>query len=78
MRDQVRQTLMDAGIISMVYYPIPLHRQPVYQFLGYAPGSLPNAELAAQQVLSLPMFPELALEQQTQVAQGLKTGSPDC
>jgi len=72
LRDQVRQTLMDAGIISMVYYPIPLHRQPVYQFLGYAPGSLPNAELAAQQVLSLPMFPELALEQQTQVAQGLK------
>jgi dTDP-4-amino-4,6-dideoxygalactose transaminase len=71
-RDQVRQALMDAGIISMVYYPIPLHLQPVYQALGYGAGALPMAELAAQQVLSLPMFPELALEQQRQVAQGLK------
>jgi dTDP-4-amino-4,6-dideoxygalactose transaminase len=71
-RDQVRQALADQGIICMVYYPIPLHLQPVYGALNCSPGAYPAAELAAQQVLSLPMFPELQVEQQVQVVQGLK------
>ena len=72
LRDRVRQTLLDMGIICMVYYPLPLHQQPVYRALNYSPGMFPRAELASHQVLSLPMFPELQAEQQQQVAQGLR------
>jgi dTDP-4-amino-4,6-dideoxygalactose transaminase len=72
LRDQVRQALMDRGIISMIYYPVPLHQQPVYQSLTQICPPLPAAELAAQQVLSLPMFPELTAEQQSQVVEELK------
>lgn len=71
-RDQVRQQLQDRGISSMIYYPIPLHLQPIYQSLGYQVGQFPQAEQAADEVLSLPMFPELTLEQQDQVVYGLK------
>ncbi|MFP4007542.1 MAG: DegT/DnrJ/EryC1/StrS family aminotransferase [Spirulinaceae cyanobacterium] len=71
-RDRVRSQLQERGISSMVYYPLPLHLQPVYQPLGYQLGQLPQAERAANEVLSLPMFPELTLEQQQQVIYGLK------
>ena len=71
-RDQVRQALRDRGVIAMVYYPIPLHLQPVYADLDYPPGSFPVAEQLAQEVLSLPMFPELTEEQQAQVVYALK------
>lgn len=71
-RDRVRQLMMAQGVIPMIYYPIPLHLQPVYADLGYQPGSLPMAEQAARQVLSLPMFPELSPEQQTTVVYSLK------
>lgn len=56
----------------MVYYPLPLHLQPIYQSLGYQPGQLPMSDRAAHEVLSLPMFPELSIEQQDQVVYGLK------
>jgi dTDP-4-amino-4,6-dideoxygalactose transaminase len=56
----------------MVYYPIPLHRQPVYTDLNYGEGSLPQSELAAQQVLALPMFPELSATDQERVVYTLK------
>ncbi|MDB9304738.1 MULTISPECIES: DegT/DnrJ/EryC1/StrS family aminotransferase [Cyanophyceae] len=71
-RDSVRNQLQERGVNSMVYYPHPLHLQPVYQSLGYQPGQLPVAELAAHEVLSLPMFPELTQEQQDQVIYALK------
>ena len=71
-RDTVRQKLQQQGVISMVYYPLPLHLQPVYQNLNYQPGSLPIAEQAAMEVLSLPMFPGITLEEQQQIAYGLK------
>jgi dTDP-4-amino-4,6-dideoxygalactose transaminase len=71
-RDRVQQHLREMGITTTVYYPVPLHLQPVYQPLGYQPGQLPLAEQASRQVLSLPMFPELTLEEQKQVASGLK------
>ncbi|MEO1400855.1 MAG: DegT/DnrJ/EryC1/StrS family aminotransferase [Cyanobacteria bacterium J06635_1] len=71
-RDRIRATLQTKGIMTMVYYPIPLHLQSVYQDLGYGPGSFPRSEQAARQVLSLPMFPELTLEQQERVVYGLK------
>ncbi|MGQ9870011.1 DegT/DnrJ/EryC1/StrS family aminotransferase [Leptodesmis sp.] len=71
-RDRVRSQLQEKGVASMVYYPLPLHLQPAYRELGYQPGQLPLAEQASQQVLSLPMFPEITLEQQEQVAYSLK------
>lgn len=71
-RDRVRSQLQANGISSTVYYPLPLHLQPVYQDLGYQPGRFPVSEQACHQVLSLPMFPELSPEQQEQVAYALK------
>ncbi len=72
-RDAVKQKL-DAGNItsSMIYYPVPLHLQAAYRNLGMAPGSLPEAELAAQEVLSLPMYPELTEAQIKQVSDAVK------
>ncbi len=58
-RDDVRRSLGDHGVGSSVYYPLPLHLQPAYADLGYAPGDLPRSEKAAREVLSLPIFPEL-------------------
>ncbi|OCQ97845.1 Cys/Met metabolism pyridoxal-phosphate-dependent enzyme [Oscillatoriales cyanobacterium USR001] len=71
-RDSVRNKLQEKGIGSMVYYPFPLHLQPVYKSLGYQPGSFPVAEQAGCEVLSLPMFPELDGDQQDRVVYGLK------
>lgn len=71
-RDQLRADLQAKGVNSMIYYPIPLHLQPVYQSLSYQLGQLPEADLAAAQVLSLPMFPELSHDQQDQVIYSLK------
>ena len=71
-RDLVRQRLLEKGVISMVYYPIPLHAQPVYKDLGYHPGSLPVVEKIAQEVLSLPMFPGITYDEQQQVVSTLK------
>lgn len=72
LREQIQNQMRQQGVICMVYYPIPLHLQPVYKKLGYAPGSFLAAEKAAHQVLSLPMFPELSTEQQERVVYSLK------
>lgn len=72
LRDRIRERLMDKGIISMIYYPIPLHLQPVYQDLGCQKGQLSLAEQAAREVLSLPMFPGISEAEQEQVAFALK------
>ena len=71
-RDEVRNQLQQLGVSSMVYYPLPLHLQPVYNDLGYQPGQFPVVEQACHEVLSLPMFPELSFEEQQQVVYGLK------
>lgn len=71
-RDRIRQSMQNQGVLPMVYYPVPLHLQPVYAHLGHQPGSLPASEQAARQVLSLPMFPELGLDQQAKVVYSLK------
>ncbi|MBC7971113.1 MAG: DegT/DnrJ/EryC1/StrS family aminotransferase [Verrucomicrobia bacterium] len=71
-RDQVRQQLQAEGVSSMIYYPLPLHQQPIYAVPDQHPGQLPIAEQAATEVLSLPMFPELAPDEQERVAYSLK------
>lgn len=71
-RDWVRDRLQSLGVSTMIYYPHPLHLQPVYQSLGYRAGQLPVAEQTCNEVLSLPMFPELSQQQQDQVIYALK------
>jgi dTDP-4-amino-4,6-dideoxygalactose transaminase len=71
-RDAVRAKLQEAGIISMIYYPLPLHQQEVYQDLGYKTGDFPVTEEISHQVLSLPMFPEITAAEQERVAYALK------
>lgn len=73
-RDYLRNYLQEQGIGSMIYYPIPLHQQPVYQNLGYQANQLPIVETICQEVLSLPMFPELSREQQDRVITAIKEG----
>lgn len=70
-RDAVQNTLNKMGVSTMVYYPVPIHLQPIYSGLGYRPGSFPVTETACQQVLSLPMFPELSETQAEYVVTAL-------
>jgi dTDP-4-amino-4,6-dideoxygalactose transaminase len=58
-RDKLRDVLSQAGISTGLHYPVPLHLQPAYKFLGYKPGDFPVAEKLANECLSLPLFPEL-------------------
>jgi dTDP-4-amino-4,6-dideoxygalactose transaminase len=68
-RDVLQQVLTERKIGSSVYYPVPLHLQPLYASLGHKAGDFPHAERAAQEVLSLPMFPELRPEQIARVTE---------
>lgn len=77
-RELVRSKLRDKGAIAMVYYPLPLHLQPVYQSSNVSVGSLPNVEQVAREVLSLPIFPDLTFEEQQQVVYCLKDCWDDC
>jgi len=70
-RERVQRFLAGQGISSTVYYPVPLHLQPMYAHLRYEPGSVPQTERAALEVLSLPLYPELKSEQIDRVAAGV-------
>ncbi|PZV04376.1 MAG: Cys/Met metabolism pyridoxal-phosphate-dependent enzyme [Leptolyngbya sp.] len=71
-RDILRSRLQAKNVLSMVYYPLCLHLQAAYKDLGYQLGQIPKSEQVSQEVLSLPMFPELHPDQQAQVAYSLK------
>jgi dTDP-4-amino-4,6-dideoxygalactose transaminase len=71
-RNVVRAQLAERGISTMVYYPVPLHLQPLYQNLGDQADQFPVAEQLSQEVLSLPMFPELTTVQQDAVIYAIK------
>lgn len=63
LRDELKDFLQSRGIGTAVYYPLPLHLQPCFSYLNYKEGDFINAELACNEVLSLPVFPELEKEE---------------
>jgi dTDP-4-amino-4,6-dideoxygalactose transaminase len=70
-RNRLREHLRSRGIPTEVYYPIPLHLQPAFSYLGYKSGQFPHSEKASREVLALPIFPELTEEQQLSVVQAI-------
>ncbi len=71
-RDKFQEVLSSQGVQSGIHYPVPVHLQPAYADLGYKVGDFPNSEAAADEVLSLPMFPELTEIQQDRVVKAVK------
>lgn len=70
-REAVQAHLSERGVQTGIHYPIPIHRQPAYAELGYAPGRFPKTERAAERILSLPMFAELSAQQVEYVVESL-------
>lgn len=71
-RDRLLKSLQQRGIQCGIHYPVPVHLQEAFRYLGLPPGSFPVAERSAAEELSLPMFPELSESQIEQVAQELR------
>jgi len=68
-RDGLRAYLAEAGIGSGVHYPVPIHQQKAYEWLGYREGDFPTTEMIAREILSLPMFPHLRPEDQRRISE---------
>jgi len=71
-RDELRQYLLEKGVATAIYYPIPLHLQPCFQYLGYKKGDFPCAEQASSEVLALPIYPEIPASHQEYVVDQIK------
>jgi dTDP-4-amino-4,6-dideoxygalactose transaminase len=71
-RDAVRDALAKEGIATAIHYPTPIHLQKAYASLGQGPGSCPVAERAVQEMISLPMFPDLSFDAVDRVADALR------
>jgi dTDP-4-amino-4,6-dideoxygalactose transaminase len=71
-RDRVLTELHAAGIGASVHYPVPLHLHGAFSHLGYDKGAFPNAERAAEEILSLPIYPGITEAQQTQVVEAVR------
>lgn len=75
-RDALMQHLKNHGVGSKIYYPISLHQQKCFKYLGYKKGDLPEAEAAAVETFALPCYPELTKEQQVYVVDTIKRFEP--
>lgn len=72
-REKLMKFLAEKGISTQMHYPIPIHLQPAYKNLGYKKGDFPVTEKLAEEILSLPMFPELKLKEIKYICQTIKT-----
>jgi len=70
-REDLRKFLQERGVATEIYYPVPFHRQECFADLGYHPGSLPESDRAAREVLALPIYPGLTTEMQEYVVENL-------
>jgi dTDP-4-amino-4,6-dideoxygalactose transaminase len=75
-RDELKASMGEKGIPTGIYYPLSLHLQPCFEYLGQPQGSLPVAEMLTEQVLSLPVDPEMTGEQQDRVIEAIRAGQP--
>ncbi len=71
-RDAVQRRMAEREVHTAIYYPLPLHLQPMYRDLGYRSGDFPEAERAAKEVLCLPMYPELTDAQVDEVVDAVR------
>jgi dTDP-4-amino-4,6-dideoxygalactose transaminase len=71
-REHVLRCLHEHGVQAGIHYPVPVHLQPAFRDLGYAPGDFPVAEAAAARILSLPIYPQITVEQQQKVAEVIR------
>jgi dTDP-4-amino-4,6-dideoxygalactose transaminase len=72
----MKEYLEQKGIGTEIYYPLPLHLQECYKYLGYHESDFPESEGAAKETLSIPVYPELTEDQQREVAQHIKDFLP--
>lgn len=72
-RDDLQAHLKAKGIGNAIYYPLPLHMQPCFAYLGYREGSCPESERASNEVLSLPIYPELTRDQLDEVVDAVRS-----
>jgi dTDP-4-amino-4,6-dideoxygalactose transaminase len=72
-RDRLKEFLQEKGVPTAIYYPLPLHLQKCFSYLGYKEGDFPVAEEAARQVLALPIYPELTSDQQDFIVSSIQS-----